>query len=487
MNIRDYFIVIAILVAAGLIAGCTQVPQSVPATPSQTVSTVMPSPTLPAARGLQVVSGNITTTKDLITFVKEAAAYARENGREKAIATFNDPNGPFVKDNLYVFAESFNGTALAEPFSHDIVGSNILNMTDSFGVPIVRNLIETAHFGIGYVSYNYPDPASNHTIDSKLSVVENIDGDYYIGAGLYSSQGDIYPSVKTNRSGPPHNVEDLVAYVKDAVAYARANGKEKAVTVFNDPKSPFNQGELVIMAFDYNGTNLVSPPYSPEVSANHINLINYHDPDGVATIRGMRDLSRNSGGFLYTVAKVTVNGTDIYVPKIDYAEPVDETWWLFSGITDPDYSQTVQGNLTGIPVRNHTRAELYDLVNRVVTYAKTNGKEKTLAAINDPQGPFVNGDLFVWGESTDGVLLADPFFKAGIGQNFINYTDSHGLKATQAGILAMQNGTGFSHGMFPDIAFNGTREIPKLIYQKAVDDTWWIGSGVYGLEITDSQ
>ena len=65
---------------------------------------------------------------------------------------------------------------------------------------------------------------------------------------------------------------------------------------------------------------------------------------------------------------------------------------------------------------------------------KANGKEKTLAAINDPQGPFVNGDLFVWGESTDGVLLADPFFKAGIGQNLINYTDSHGLKTTQAGI-----------------------------------------------------
>ena len=106
MNIRDYFIVIAILVAAGLIAGCMQAPQSVPATPSQTVSTVMPSPTLPAARGLQVVSGNITTTKDLITFVRRQRHYARENGREKAIATFNDPNGPFVnRQPLYLCRE----------------------------------------------------------------------------------------------------------------------------------------------------------------------------------------------------------------------------------------------------------------------------------------------------------------------------------------------------------------------------------------------
>ena len=377
-----------------------------------------------------------------------------------------------------------NGTALAEPFEHDIVGSSILNLTDSYGVPIVRNLIETAGFGIGFVSYDYPNPANNNTVESKLSVVGNVDGNYYAGAGLYSSQGDIYPSVRMNLSGPPHDEKDLVAYVREAVVYAKANGKEKAIAVFNDPNSPFNRGELVLMAFDYNGTNLVSPPYSPEVSANHINLINYHDPDGVATIRGMRDLSRNGGGFLYTVAKVTVNGTDVYVPKIDYAEPVDGTWWLFSGITDPGFSRILRGDMTGIPLRNHSKAEMYDLVNRVVSYAQAKGKEKTFAAINDPQGPFVNGDLFVWAESTNGTLLADPFYKSGIGQDLIDYTDPHGLKTTQAGIMAMQNGTGFSHALFPDTAFNGTAEIPKLVYQKQVDDTWFIGSGVYGLEVT---
>jgi signal transduction histidine kinase len=140
--------------------------------------------------------------------------------------------------------------------------------------------------------------------------------------------------------------------------------------------------------------------------------------------------------------------------------------------------------MTDIPVRNHSKAEMYALVNRVVSYAQANGKEKTFAAINDPQGPFVNGDLFVWAESTNGTLLADPFFKSGIGQDLIDYTDPHGLKTTQAGIAAMQNGTGFSHALFPDTAFNGTAEIPKLVYQKQVDDTWFIGSGVYGLEVT---
>jgi hypothetical protein len=57
------------------------------------------------------------------------------------------------------------------------------------------------------------------------------------------------------------------------------------------------------------------------------------------------------------------------------------------------------------------------------------------------------------------------------------------MKTTRVGIDAMENGTGFSHALFPNTAMNGTADVPKLIYMKAVDDTWWIGSGVYGVEV----
>jgi len=277
---------------------------------------------------------------------------------------------------------------------------------------------------------------------------------------------------------------DLIAFVKEARAYALANGKEKAIAAFNDPNGQFVQGELVIMAFDYNGTNLVSPPYSKELTEFHINLINYHDHDGVATIREMRDIAESGGGISYTVAKASPGGRDIYVPKIDYAEPADGTWWLFSGIYNPEYTQLGSGNLTGIMVRNHTRAELYDLVNRAITYATVNGKEKTLAEINNPGGQFTDGNLFVWAESFDGTILADPYWKAGIGQNFMNFTDPYGQKTTVVAIDSIRRGTGFTHQMFPDTANNSTRSVPKLVYMKAVDDTWRIGSGIYGVEVT---
>jgi signal transduction histidine kinase len=103
--------------------------------------------------------------------------------------------------------------------------------------------------------------------------------------------------------------------------------------------------------------------------------------------------------------------------------------------------------------------------------------------INDPGGQFVTGDLFVWAESFDGTILADPFWKAGVGKNYLNYTDQYGAKTTLVALNSIREGTGFAHEMFPDTARNGTTAIPKLVYMTAVDDTWWIGSGIYGAQV----
>lgn len=483
MTSRHHSLVAALILAAILAAGCTGTPGSGTGTPSATTAVQAPPGTPAPAAPTFTPPTRITTTPQLAAFVADAAEFARTNGRRSAISAFNDRDGPFVTGNLHVFAIDYNGTILADPLEPGIIGTDISGMTDSYGVPLVRKLAETARFGRGYVSYTYPNQARNNSVEDQIVVVEDVDGTYYVAAGMFASEGQVYPSTTLNTTGQQYTVDDLVSYVKEAVAYARANGREKALASFNDPNGKFVRGELVMMAFDFNGTNLASPPYSPELSKYHVNLINYLDPDGVGTIRGMRDLSRGGGGFFYTVAKVMAGGTEVYVPKIDYAEPVDENWWIFSGIVIPEYSRIGSGNLSGFQVRNHTRAELYDLVNRAVAFAQANGREKTLAVIDDPEGAFVSGDLFVWAESADGTLLADPFWKQGIGRNQLDYTDPYGMKTTRVGIASMVNDTGFSHALFPNTAVNGTADVPKLVYQKPVDDTWWIGSGIYGIGV----
>ncbi|MDD1693739.1 MAG: cache domain-containing protein [Methanoregula sp.] len=471
-SMKKSILVLFLLLIAGLVlvAGCSQ---TTPQKSNDTTAMTTTPPSVPA-------TGKITPA-DLTTMVKEAVTYARENGREKAVAAFNDPNGSFVKNGVYVFAETYDGTALAEPFEQDTVGTNIRNMTDRYGVPLIRNLEETAGYGIGYVSYDYPDMADKRVIKPKLSVVADVDGTYYAGAGTYAGTGMVYPSTGIGPKSRAYTTTDLTGFVKNAVAYAKQNGKENVLVAFNDPKGQFADGELTLIAVDYNGTVLASS-ITPESANEHINLINYHDPDGVTTIREMRDLSLQGGGFSYTVAAVTTDNKTWYAPKIDYAEPVDDTYWIFSGIIVPDYEQLRQDNLMGITVRNHTRTEVYDLVDRAVTYAKANGKEKALAEIGNPGGQFVNGDLFVWAEDFNGTVLADPFWKEGVGKNWLNYTDPYGAKTTVVSINAIKSGTGFTHTMFPETAEGRTAFVPKLVYMKAVDDTWWIGSGIYGVQ-----
>jgi signal transduction histidine kinase len=471
MTMRSLILVLVVVTGLMLVAGCSQT--TPPAGTGPAVATIIP-PIAPVTVGM-------ITPADLTMMVKEAVTYAKENGKEKALAAFNNPNGSFVKNGVYVFSEAYDGTALAEPFEQEQVGTNIRHMTDRYGVPLIRNLEETAGYGIGFVSYDYPNPVDNRIILPKLSVVADVDGTYYVGAGAYAGSGMVYPSTVIGPATRVYTTADLTTFVNNAVSYAKENGEEKALAAFNDPVGRFADGELTIIAVDYNGTVLANS-ITPATANEHINLINYHDPDGVTTIREMRDLALQGGGISYTVAAVTKNNKTWYAPTIDYALPVDNTYWIFSGILVPEYEQLREGNLTGIAVRNHTRTELYDLVDKAVTYAKANGKEKALAEINNPSGQFANGGLFVWAEDFNGTILADPYWKEGIGKNWMDYSDPFGSKTTVLNINAIRSGTGFTRAMFPDTEAGGTEYIPKLMYGRAVDDTWWIASGIYGVQ-----
>ena len=152
MNRRHLLLVATFLFAITLAVGCTSNPGPGTATTSPTAQVQSASGTPVSVGTTHFSSAKITTTPDLIAFVAHAAAYARENGREKAVIAFNDPNGTFVSGNVHIFAIEYSGIILADSSEPGIVGTNIQNMTDPFGIPLVQNLAETARFGRGYVS-----------------------------------------------------------------------------------------------------------------------------------------------------------------------------------------------------------------------------------------------------------------------------------------------------------------------------------------------
>lgn len=461
------FLILALLVGCMLAAGCTDSREPAQGTP------VPPSIPIPP-------KGTVVTTEDVITYVNAAAEYAREVGRERAIAEFNDPESRFNQGALYIFSEDASGNALAEPFQHEIVGTNIMYMVDSYGIPLVRNLVDTGMRGKGLVSYNYPNPARNYTIEPKVSYVVNIDPAYYIGAGHYENVGTTFPAAGMGENLRIITRDDLVEFVNGAATFARAAGKEQAAAAFRDPGGPFIRGELYIIAYDFNETN-IAHPYAPWLEG--LILTHYTDQDTVATIAELADIAQRGGGFAHTTQKIPVNGRWIFAPKLHYVLPVDGTWWISAAILNPDYTRLRQGDLSGVLTRNGTPEDLVAAVNRAVGYARENGREQALSEIRKPGGIFAGVDIVLWAEGADGTLLADPARTDLAGKNLLEATDAYGEKTTLAGISTIRNGTGFVHAMAPDRTGRSVIPVPALVYRKAVDDTWWICGSLPGVEV----
>ena len=165
------FLVLIVVGISLLIAGCVQSQPGVTTTPPAGTATLQ--------------QGNYTPNASLVSFVDNAVAYAKTNGREKALAEFSNPNGSFVKGELYIYAYDFNGTTLAHPFNPEKIGVNRLNETDAQGGLFITNLRDMARNGSGFVRFSYINPAHNRSVESKLGYVEKVDDGWFLGSGVY--------------------------------------------------------------------------------------------------------------------------------------------------------------------------------------------------------------------------------------------------------------------------------------------------------------
>lgn len=119
---------------------------------------------------------------ELVNFVKEAVAYAKEVGFEKACEEFN--NGEkFKRGELYIFAYDFEGKCLCHGAIKAQIGQNRLNAKDKNGVSLVQELIKVAHEG-GFTKYSKEHPQTKE-IQKKLAYALKIDDGHWLGSGIY--------------------------------------------------------------------------------------------------------------------------------------------------------------------------------------------------------------------------------------------------------------------------------------------------------------
>jgi cytochrome c len=122
--------------------------------------------------------------------------------------------------------------------------------------------------------------------------------------------------------------ETMVAFVKEAVLYAHAHGKEAALAEFSKKNGSFFRGDLYIYAYDFNGTT-IAHPVNPEKIG--VNRLSEPDAKGNLFIRELRDAARNGSGFVgyYYINPVHNNTVE---EKLGYVEKAGDDWWLGSGI-----------------------------------------------------------------------------------------------------------------------------------------------------------
>jgi cytochrome c len=124
------------------------------------------------------------TADEAMALVKKASAYMKANGKEKAIAEFNNPKGQFVDRDLYIFAIDAAGLTVANGSNAKLVGKNVMEMKDQDDKPFIKKFMELgASAGKGWVDYRWINPVSQK-LETKSTYIEKVDG-LIIGCGIY--------------------------------------------------------------------------------------------------------------------------------------------------------------------------------------------------------------------------------------------------------------------------------------------------------------
>ncbi len=133
-----------------------------------------------------------STEQEAIALLKRAQDYIKTNGIDKSIVEFNKLDSPFnsksdinPKGDLYLYSVDAKGYQAIHGKNPKIVGKVMLEMRDSDGVYIIKELAQCVAKGNIRVSYRWPNPVTKN-LEAKIGYAEKIPGqDFCLGTGWY--------------------------------------------------------------------------------------------------------------------------------------------------------------------------------------------------------------------------------------------------------------------------------------------------------------
>ncbi|RIX45056.1 MAG: chemotaxis protein [Rhodocyclales bacterium GT-UBC] len=127
-----------------------------------------------------------SSADDARKLLDAASAQVKKQGTAKAFASFNDPRGNFVRDDLYVFAINLaSGKFEANGMNPRLTGTDASDLHDVEGHALVKEMLELAKSkGEGTVDYVWRNPVTN-AVEKKRSFIRRENGSL-LGVGFYT-------------------------------------------------------------------------------------------------------------------------------------------------------------------------------------------------------------------------------------------------------------------------------------------------------------
>lgn len=126
-----------------------------------------------------------STPEDARQLLGKAVSLVNAQGMAKAAKAFDDSQGAFVREDLYVFAVGLeSGRFEAMGMNPKLVGSDARELRDVEGHAMIQDMIDLAKSqGVGTVDYIWRNPVTN-AVEKKRSFIRRA-GNSLVGVGYY--------------------------------------------------------------------------------------------------------------------------------------------------------------------------------------------------------------------------------------------------------------------------------------------------------------
>ena len=397
----------------------------------------------------------------VVDAVRDAIGRIERDGKA-AFPILRDRTGPFIAKDAYVFVLDKNGVDLVNPAFPNLEGRNILDVKDTHGKLLVREMLNVAQTrGSGWVDYMWPKPGDSVSTQKSTYVsTARIGGEsVLVGCGVYLAEAPTAAPPKATLTAA-----ELTTLVREGAALLETHG-EGAYAQFRKEGSKWFRDDTYFFVWTMGGTR----------------VFHAADPEGEGQdVSGLKDiLGRPIGRMILEVG--TSPSGEGWVHYM-YPEPGDifPAWksTFLKRVTFPSGQKFVLGS--GIYNMKMDKAFVEDVVNRAAALVAERGPD-TFRELRDKTGPFVFMDTYVFVDAPDGTELVNAGQPSLEGQNLRGLRDAKGKALTDEYIdAAMTKGSAWVDYYWYKPGDNTPAR--KQAYVRKVqsgDTTYIVGSGIY--------